>query len=100
MISIPLSILPKDIFRKADSFELFRKSCKEYLNSAGLEFDKFTIVSHDSFIGYTDYNSIQKCEIIKAGEKTKMGTVSQIDNFVTSISDYKPINDLLNKNDG
>ena len=44
------------IFQKAKHFEKFREDCKLYLTKVGLNWDKFTIVSHDSFIGYiTEY---------------------------------------------
>ena len=45
-----------DIFIKADNFTKFRNDCKEYLATVDANWDKFTIVSHDSFVGYiTEY---------------------------------------------
>lgn len=37
---------------KADRFCEFRKKCKEYLGEYAINNDKFTIVDHDSYIGY------------------------------------------------
>ena len=50
-------------------------------------------------VGYTNYSTIKKCKIIKQGEKTQFGTISQIDNYITNLaSDYNNI-DKLFKND-
>jgi hypothetical protein len=49
---IEITNIPSDIFTKAKNFEKFRNDCKTYLQKANLNFDKFTIVEHDSFIGY------------------------------------------------
>ncbi len=40
------------LLEKAQKFESFRKQCKDYLSKHGRCFDKFTVVQHDSFIGY------------------------------------------------
>ena len=40
---------------------------------------------------------IKTCDIIKAGEKTKFGTISQIDNYITKLNkNYKPIESFIN----
>ena len=49
-------------------------------------------------IGYCDNNSISKCKVVKAGQITKHGTISQIDNYETLLSrDYMDLNELLDK---
>lgn len=46
----------KELFEKAHRFVEFRSKCKVYLKEAGKDFDKFTIVEHDAFVGYiTEY---------------------------------------------
>ena len=40
------------LFQKAKTFESFRNQCKKYLQEVNMNFDKFTIVGHDSFLGY------------------------------------------------
>lgn len=45
-------ILTQDLIVKAIWFETLRKECKEYLWKHNAEFDKFTVVAHDSFIWY------------------------------------------------
>lgn len=48
--------IPDKVFYKAKNFESFRLKCKKYLSSVDLNWDKFTVVTHDSFIGYiTEY---------------------------------------------
>lgn len=44
--------LNNSLILEAYGFEKLRDSCKKYLSKNELNFDKFTIVSHDSFIGY------------------------------------------------
>jgi len=45
---------------KADRFSEFRDACKNYLGDYYLQNDKFTIVDHDSYIGYlTEYCIMQ-----------------------------------------
>jgi len=57
--------LEKEIILKAHEHENLRNDCKDYLSKAGKNYDKFTMVSHDTFIGYiTEWaikNYIQKC---------------------------------------
>lgn len=49
-------------------------------------------------IGYCDNDMISKCDIIKAGERTKHNTISQVDNYETLLyRDYKDLDDLINK---
>ena len=51
----------QELFKKAQRFSEFRKECKEFLKKHGKEYDKFTVVKHDSSVGYisesliTDY---------------------------------------------
>lgn len=59
MQEIKISVDSKD-FERAESFSKFREQCKNYLSSVGKNWDKFTIVSHDSFIGYITENAIKK----------------------------------------
>ena len=42
----------QEIFNKARRFSEFRVKCKQYLRKNGKEYDKFTVVEHDSSIGY------------------------------------------------
>lgn len=51
MKSIKISI-SDELHNAAISFENFRIKCKEYLFNHNKGFDKFTIVSHDSYIGF------------------------------------------------
>lgn len=44
--------LSKRIFEQAKNFSSLRNKCKEYLGEYYLKNDKFTIVSHDSYIGF------------------------------------------------
>jgi hypothetical protein len=50
--------ISSNLFIKADNFTKFRNGCKEYLTTVGASWNKFTIVSHDSFIGYITENVI------------------------------------------
>jgi len=51
----------QELFNKAQKFSDFRIKCKQYLRKNGKEYDKFTVVEHDSSVGYisesliTDY---------------------------------------------
>jgi hypothetical protein len=49
---IEKEIKDESLFKKAQAFSEFRDKCKQILKDAGLDFDKFTMVSHDSYIGY------------------------------------------------
>ena len=53
-------LLDSKDFERAESFSKFREQCKNYLSSVGKNWDKFTIVSHDSFIGYITEKAIKK----------------------------------------
>ena len=46
--------------------------------------------------GYISEEEISQKRIIEAGSKTKFGTISQIDNFETQISEYKDLSTMLN----
>lgn len=48
----------KSLFLKAKSFKDFRTKCKEYLQRNNKDFDKFTMVDHDSLVGYISENLI------------------------------------------
>lgn len=50
MIKIPIS--DPEVLKKAKAFSQFREQCKSYLTAVGMNYDKFTVVAHDSFIGY------------------------------------------------
>jgi len=59
--------------------------------------DKYEINIVD-VIGYCDNKSISNCKVVRAGEVTKHGTISQIDNYETLLGrDYKDLNELLDK---
>lgn len=48
--------LTQDLVITAYGFEELRNNCKKYLSQFDMNYDKFTVVSHDSFIGYiTEY---------------------------------------------
>lgn len=50
---IKLNLLPpEDIKKKALWFQEFRKKCKIYLAEHGIDYDKFTVVEHDSYVGF------------------------------------------------
>jgi hypothetical protein len=48
-------------------------------------------------VGYLSEDDIAGKKILKAGSKTKFGTVNQIDNYETQIRDYRPLADMLDK---
>lgn len=45
---------------EAEKYDDFRKKCKAFLTENNCNYDKFTVVSHDSFIGYITEKSIIK----------------------------------------
>lgn len=49
----------EEIKKKAITFSKFRNRCKEYLIRNNVKFDKFTIVGHDSEIGYISERTIK-----------------------------------------
>lgn len=51
MISLNKTLTPS-LINAAKEFEEFRNNCKKYLTQFEMNFDKFTVVGHDSFIGY------------------------------------------------
>jgi len=59
MEEIKITLTAKD-YDKAQEFSDFRELCKKYLSKVGKNWDKFTVVSHDSFIGYITENAIIK----------------------------------------
>ena len=42
----------KVIFEKSRRFSVFRAKCKDFLRKHGQDYDKFTLVKHDSEVGY------------------------------------------------
>jgi len=52
--------IENSFFIKAKKFEQFRLNCKEYLDKVNMNWDKFTMVSHDSYIGYITEYAISK----------------------------------------
>lgn len=48
-------------------------------------------------VGYISENEISKKKILKAGQRTKFGTINQIDNYETKVTDYKPLSSMLEK---
>lgn len=50
MIAIPVK--DKALLERAEKFSKFRDECKSFLTDVDMNYDKFTIVSHDSYIGY------------------------------------------------
>lgn len=46
------SSFDQELFKKAERFSDFRIKCKEFLRKNGKEYDKFTVVEHDSSVGY------------------------------------------------
>ncbi len=61
--------LDKSLINKARDFEALRNDCKSYLTQENQNFDKFTIVSHDSFIGYITEFLVKKHLEEQYGEK-------------------------------
>ena len=59
MISINQK-LSSELIIAAHSFEKLRNNCKNYLSQFDLNFDKFTVLSHDSFIGYITEHFLQE----------------------------------------
>lgn len=46
-------------------------------------------------IGYITEDEISRKRILRAGTRTKFGTVNQIDNFETKVTDYKQLSGML-----
>lgn len=75
MIVVLKDITP-EVLSRAEAFSRFRADCKCYLQQVGYNFDKFTVVEHDSYIGYVseklirDYlqNHLPAGYIVKAWE--------------------------------
>ena len=82
------------VLHEADRFSIFRKDVKEFLQKYNKVFDKFTTTDHDSYLGYITEDEICKSQIIHANEYTKYHTKSQIDNYNTSLKNYKDIENL------
>lgn len=59
MIHIELQLNDTQLI-DAKNFEAFRNDCKTFLANQHLNFDKFTIVQHDTFIGYVTEWSIKE----------------------------------------
>ena len=46
-------------------------------------------------IGYITEDEISQKKILRAGIRTEFGTINQIDNFETKVTDYKPLSQML-----
>lgn len=59
--------------------------------------DKTDIFSLNKMIiaGYLTTGEISNCECVHEGEKTKHGTISQIDNYQTELSNYHSVQELI-----
>ena len=89
MINID-KILTQDLIVKAIWFETLRKECKEYLWKHNAEFDKFTIVSHDSFIWYLTEKFLK--EYIES-----KSSLLKVDVWDTAF-DFIKLKNIINKN--
>lgn len=52
--------LSSELIKAARDFEQLRNDSKNYLSKFDLNFDKFTVVAHDSFIGYITEHFLQE----------------------------------------
>lgn len=52
--------LSSELINAAHGFEQLRNDSKNYLSQFDLNFDKFTVVAHDSFIGYITEHFLQE----------------------------------------
>ena len=86
-------VLTKEIIDQAIWFENFRNDCKEYLKSTGNDHDKFTVVSHDSYIGFISELYIKQYIDYKFGDKG-FSTSSWSDKF-----DLEKISDIVKHKD-
>lgn len=68
MIYIPVKLNESQLIA-AKNFEQFRNNCKAFLANKHLNFDKFTIVQHDTFIGYVTEWNIKKYLLEKYASK-------------------------------
>lgn len=48
-------------------------------------------------VGFMEESEITQCEIIHKNERTKHGTLSQTENYITYLRDYKDIEEFLEK---
>lgn len=84
--------LTDELIAKANDFEKFRSRCKQYLVTKGKGYDKFTMVSHDSFIGYVTEH------IMKSEMQTNYGTlISDVISWEDSF-DLKRIDKVVTSN--
>lgn len=72
--------LTDELIAQANEFESFRSRCKKYLILKGKGYDKFTMVSHDSFIGYVTEH-IMKSEMLSNYKSLISDVVCWEDNF-------------------
>lgn len=84
--------LTEELISKATAFENFRAKCKTYLISKGKGYDKFTMVSHDSFIGYVTEH-IMKTEMLSNYASLISDVICWEDNF-----DLKKIEQIIESN--
>ena len=47
-------------------------------------------------VGYISEEEISRKHILRAGTRTRFGTVNQIDNYETKVTDYQPLSRMLN----
>lgn len=92
MINI-LKKIPDNLYEKAIKFNEFRKNCKNYLNNHKMNFDKFTIVDHDSIIGFvsesivSDYikNTYSNVEVFSWDDQFDIERITNIINNNSSV---------------
>lgn len=84
--------LTQDLVIAAYGFEELRNNCKKYLSQFDMNYDKFTVVSHDSFIGYITEYFLR--EYIGSKYKSKGITVESWE----SIFDIAKIRSILKSN--
>ena len=47
-------------------------------------------------VGYISEEEISRKHILRAGSRTRFGTLNQIDNYETKVSDYQQLSRMLN----
>ncbi|WP_026399569.1 hypothetical protein [Acholeplasma equifetale] len=85
--------LTKELQQAAVNFENFRADCKNYLRRVGLCYDKFTVVAHDSYVGFITEIYIRELIEWKFGDRGFI-TRTWSDNF-----DLDEINRIVYSND-
>ncbi|MCC8139050.1 MAG: hypothetical protein LIO67_01930 [Lachnospiraceae bacterium] len=85
----------KELEQRARKIADFRSDVKAYLLRHDACLDKFTVTGNDSFLGYVSEAEIAQKPVLKAGTRTRFGTLNQIDNYETRLTDYHPIAGLI-----